>query len=61
MSSLIKSDTKYKKWIQDISKRFRQSQLKAAVKVNSEMLRFYWELYKGTRYQCWFKVRDICK
>ena len=34
----------YSNWINDVSKRFRQSQLKAAVNVNSEMLRFYWEL-----------------
>ena len=44
MSNLIKSDIKYRNWIKNISKRFRESQLKAAVKVNSEMLRFYWEL-----------------
>ena len=44
MSSLIKTDARYRKWIKDVSKRFRQSQLKAAVKVNSEMLRFYWGL-----------------
>ncbi len=44
MSSLIKTDDRYRNWIKDVSKRFRQSQLKAAVKVNSEMLRFYWEL-----------------
>ena len=44
MSSLIKTDENYRNWIKDISRRFRQSQLKAAVKVNSEMLRFYWGL-----------------
>ena len=44
MSNLIKVDDEYKNWIADVSKRFRQSQLKAAVKVNSEMLRFYWTL-----------------
>lgn len=44
MSSLIKTDEEYRNWIKDVSKRFRQSQLKAAVKVNSEMLRFYWGL-----------------
>jgi len=37
-------DKDYTQWVQDLSKRFRQSQIKAAVKVNSEMLRFYWEL-----------------
>ena len=46
MSNLIKTNVKYRNWIKDVSKRFRQSQLKAAVKVNSEMLRFYWELGK---------------
>ena len=44
MTSLMKTDERYKKWISDISKRFRQSQIKAAVKVNSEMLRFYWSM-----------------
>ena len=44
MSSLIKTDVRYRNWIKAVSKRFRQSQLKAAVKVNGEMLRFYWGL-----------------
>ena len=44
MSNLIKTDKVYKKWISDVSKRFRQSQLKAAIKVNEEMLRFYWTM-----------------
>lgn len=44
MSSLIKIDKEYKNWISDVSKRFRKSQLKAAVKVNEEMLRFYWTM-----------------
>jgi len=37
-------DEEYKEWLKSLSKRFRQSQIKAAVKVNQEMLRFYWEL-----------------
>ena len=41
---LIKQNDFYRNWIQDVSKRFRQSQIKAAVKVNDEMLRFYWSL-----------------
>ena len=44
MSNLIKIDKEYKSWISDVSKRFRKSQLKAAVKVNEEMLRFYWTM-----------------
>lgn len=34
----------YKVWLVDIGKRFKRSQIKAAVKVNEEMLIFYWEL-----------------
>ena len=37
-------DKEYLEWIKDLSTRFRRSQIKAAVKVNEEMLRFYWEL-----------------
>ena len=37
-------DKDYKQWVATLGKRFRQSQIKAAVSVNSEMLRFYWEL-----------------
>ena len=44
MSSLIKIDNEYKNWITEISNRFRQTQVKAAVKTNSDMLRFYWSL-----------------
>lgn len=44
MSKLIKTDTTYRNWISDVSKRFRQSQLKAAIRVNEDMLRFYWSM-----------------
>lgn len=37
-------DEDYLQWVQDLCKRYRQSQIKAAVKVNNEMLRFYYEL-----------------
>lgn len=37
-------DKKYKNWISDIGVRFKRSQIKAATKVNEEMLLFYWEL-----------------
>ncbi|MGN0364285.1 MAG: YhcG family protein [Bilifractor sp.] len=43
-NNMVTTDENYRKWIRDISSRFRQSQLKAAVKVNDEMLRFYWLL-----------------
>lgn len=32
----------YKAWIEDIKKRIKQSQIKAAVKVNYELLELYW-------------------
>ena len=31
-------DEDYLQWVQDLCKRYRQSQIKAAVKVNKEML-----------------------
>lgn len=37
-------DQDYSLWIQDLSKRYRRSQIKASIKVNSEMLKFYWSL-----------------
>ncbi len=37
-------DKDYTQWVEDLSVRYRQSQVKAAVKVNREMLRYYWEL-----------------
>ncbi len=39
-------DNDFLNWIKEISSRFRQSQVKAACKVNVELLKFYWELGK---------------
>ena len=39
-------DKDYYDWISELSQRYQQSQIKAAVKVNSEMLRFYWSVGK---------------
>lgn len=47
MSELIKSDCEYKEWIINLSYEYKRSQIRAAVKVNEEMLRFYWTLGKG--------------
>ena len=44
MSILLKEDETYRNWINDISSRFRRSQIKASVHVNQEMLLFYWSL-----------------
>ena len=46
MSEILKVDREYLDWISDIALRFKQSQIKAANKVNVEMLRFYWSLGK---------------
>ncbi|WP_455592460.1 PDDEXK nuclease domain-containing protein [Bacteroides sp.] len=46
MERLITTDTEYKEWISELKLRIRQSQIKAAVKVNTELLHLYWELGK---------------
>lgn len=33
-------------WIEELSQRYKHSQIKAAAHVNSEMLQFYWSLGK---------------
>lgn len=37
-------DKDYVQWVEDLSARYRQSQIRASVKVNRELLRYYWEL-----------------
>mgnify|MGYP006947902008 CR=1 FL=1 len=44
MSEILRIDKEYATWVQDISKRFKRSQIKAATAVNSEMLLLYWKL-----------------
>ena len=44
MSKLLSINKEYAEWLKTLSQRFRQSQIKAAVKVNSELLKFYWSL-----------------
>ena len=39
-------DKDYQQWVKALVVRYRQSQIKAAVRVNQEVLRFYWELGK---------------
>lgn len=46
MSELMRINDAYKDWIKDVGNRFKQSQIKAAVKVNEEMLQFYFLLGK---------------
>ena len=37
-------DKEYKEWVKDLALRYRSSQIKAAVKVNTELLRYNWLL-----------------
>ena len=44
MTDLITIDKEYSNWIQEVRQRYRKSQIKAALRVNDEMLQFYWSL-----------------
>ena len=44
MAELASLDREYKEWIRSVSQKYRQSQIKAAVSVNRELLAFYWDL-----------------
>jgi predicted nuclease of restriction endonuclease-like (RecB) superfamily len=41
---IMTADEGYVQWMADIKQRFRQSQLKASVRVNTAMLEFYWSM-----------------
>jgi len=40
------SSTDFKTWVNEISKKYKQAQIKAAININTEMLSFYFELGK---------------
>lgn len=40
----IKTDERYKSWLQELKQSFLRAQLKAATRVNSTLLEFYWQL-----------------
>lgn len=42
IQTVLAFDEEYRQWILQLCQRYRQGQIKAAVKVNDEMLRFYW-------------------
>ena len=42
----IISDKNYANWLKQLKEKVRSAQLKAAVKINTELLNFYWELGK---------------
>ncbi len=42
----MRIDEEYRNWIQDLGNRYRISQIKASIKVNNEMLMYYWSIGK---------------
>ena len=44
MNNSLTIDEDYSVWLKDLKNKVRLVQIKAAVKVNSELLQFYWEL-----------------
>jgi len=46
MSITSHYNEEYKQWLTDLKTRIRQSQIKAAIKVNTELLHLYWDLGK---------------
>ena len=41
---ILTFDEENRQWIRDIASRYRQSQIKATVRLNDEILRFYWSV-----------------
>lgn len=46
MNQIVKFDEEYREWINDLGNRYRRSQIKSAVSVNQEMIKFYWSIGK---------------
>lgn len=44
MNKILTKDKDYSAWLKELKTKVRLVQIKAAVKVNSELLWFYWEL-----------------
>ena len=44
METTLKLNTEYKVWLAEVKTRIRQSQIKAALSVNSQMIMLYWEI-----------------
>jgi predicted nuclease of restriction endonuclease-like (RecB) superfamily len=44
MNKIEKTNSEYQQWLIDLKSKIRQSQIKAAVRVNEELLRLYWDL-----------------
>ena len=37
-------DTNFQKWVENLSQNYKKAQIKAAIHVNSELIKFYYEL-----------------
>ncbi len=46
MSELMRFDEEYRNWIKELGDRYRTSQIKASIRVNNEMLMYYWSVGK---------------
>lgn len=44
MSELMKHDKAYAAWVKELKERYRRSQIKASIAVNTGMLAFYWSI-----------------
>ncbi len=46
MESIISKDKLYRSWLEALKQKIQASQIKAAIKVNSDLLNLYWHLGK---------------
>jgi len=46
MSELMRLDSEYREWVTSLSEKYKNSQIKASIKVNNEMLMMYWIMGK---------------
>lgn len=44
MNNLIKTDKEYQQWLVELKQRIKQSQIKAVLRVNTELLELYWSI-----------------
>ncbi len=66
MSELMQLDEEYRSWIIELANRYRRSQIKASLRVNNEMLMFYWSevrIYKlfpnlGNNFR-WYPIKFL--
>ena len=46
MSELMRLDEEYRSWMRELGSRYKTSQIKASIRVNNEMLMYYWSVGK---------------